>query len=88
MHLGSSEVLTTLKMFMKNMLTHVHKVIHLVVGTFDQGRSGGALKGEETVGIRPASASSYVSLTGRSLPASGAFRSNVRSVDRRQHLHD
>ena len=37
MHLGSSGVLTPLKMFCKNMLTHVHKVIHLVVGTFEQG---------------------------------------------------
>ena len=37
MHLGSSGVLTPLKMFVKNMLTHVHKVIHLVVGTFEQG---------------------------------------------------
>ena len=37
MHLGSSGVLTPLKMFMKNMLTHVHKVIHLVVGIFEQG---------------------------------------------------
>ena len=24
-------------MFCENMLTHVHKVIHLVVGTFEQG---------------------------------------------------
>ena len=37
MHLGSSGLLTPLKMFCKNMLTHVHKVIHLVVGTFEQG---------------------------------------------------
>ena len=37
MHLGSSRVLTPLKMFCENMLTHVHKVIHLVVGTFEQG---------------------------------------------------
>ena len=37
MHLGSSGVLTPLKMFCENMLTHVHKVIHLVVGTFEQG---------------------------------------------------
>ena len=37
MHLGSSGVLTPLKIFVKNMLTHVHKVIHLVVGTFEQG---------------------------------------------------
>ena len=29
-----------------------------------------------------------VSLTGRTLPASGASRPSVRSVDRRQHLHD
>jgi len=37
MHLGSSGVLTPLKMLCENMLTHVHKVIHLVVGTFEQG---------------------------------------------------
>ena len=37
MHLGSSGVLTPLKMFVKILLTHVHKVIHLVVGTFEQG---------------------------------------------------
>ena len=37
MHLGSSGVLTPLKIFCENMLTHVHKVIHLVVGTFEQG---------------------------------------------------
>ena len=37
MHLGSSGVLTPLKMFCENMLTHVHNVIHLVVGTFEQG---------------------------------------------------
>jgi hypothetical protein len=37
MRLGSSRVLTPLKMFVKNMQTHVHKVIHLVVGTFNQG---------------------------------------------------
>ena len=37
MHLGSSGVLTPLKTFYENMLTHVHKVIHLVVGTFEQG---------------------------------------------------
>ena len=37
MHLGSSGKLTPLKIFVKNMLTHMHKVIHLVVGTFDQG---------------------------------------------------
>ena len=30
-------MLTPLKTFVKNMLTHVHKVIHLVVGTFEQG---------------------------------------------------
>ena len=30
-------MLTPLKMFVKNMLAHVHKVIHLVVGTFEQG---------------------------------------------------
>ena len=37
MHLGSSGVLTPLKMLCENMLTHVCKVIHLVVGTFEQG---------------------------------------------------
>ena len=37
MHLGSSGVLTPFKTFCENMLTHVHKVIHLVVGTFEQG---------------------------------------------------
>ena len=37
MYLGSSGVLTPLKMFCENMLTHVHKVIHLVVGKFEQG---------------------------------------------------
>ena len=37
MHLGSSGVLTPLKVFCENMLTHVHKVIHLVVGIFEQG---------------------------------------------------
>ena len=37
MHLGSSGVLTPLKMFCENMLTYVHKVIHLVVGTIEQG---------------------------------------------------
>ena len=37
MHLGSSGVLTPLKTFCENMLTHVHKVIHLVVGIFEQG---------------------------------------------------
>ena len=26
-----------MKIFVKNMLTHVYKVIHLVVGTFDLG---------------------------------------------------
>ena len=36
MHLGSSGALTPLKMFCENMLTHVHKVIQLVVGTFEQ----------------------------------------------------
>ena len=30
-------MLTPLKMLCENMLTHVHKVIHLVVGTFEQG---------------------------------------------------
>ena len=30
-------MLTPLKMFCENMLTLVHKVIHLVVGTFEQG---------------------------------------------------
>jgi hypothetical protein len=30
-------MLTPLKMFCENMLTHVPMVIHLVVGTFDQG---------------------------------------------------
>jgi hypothetical protein len=30
-------VLTPLKIFVKNMLTHEHKVKHLVVSTFDQG---------------------------------------------------
>ena len=33
------EWLTPLKMFVKNMLTHVHKVIHLVVGTFAKEKS-------------------------------------------------
>ena len=37
MHLGSSGVLTSLKTFFENMLTHVHKAIHLVVGTFEKG---------------------------------------------------
>ena len=37
MHLGSSGVLTPLINVCENMLTHVHKVIHLVVGTFEQG---------------------------------------------------
>ena len=37
MHLGSSGVLTPLKNVYENMLTHVHKVVHLVVGTFEQG---------------------------------------------------
>ena len=37
MHLGSSGVLTPLKNICENMLTHVHKVIHLVVSTFEQG---------------------------------------------------
>ena len=37
MHLGSSRVLTPLKNICENMLTHVHKVIHLMVGTFEQG---------------------------------------------------
>ena len=37
MHLGSSGVLTPLKYFCENMLTHVHKVIHLVVDTIEQG---------------------------------------------------
>jgi hypothetical protein len=36
MHLGSSGVLT-LENVCENMLTHVHKVIHLVVITFEQG---------------------------------------------------
>ena len=35
MYLESSGVLTPLKTFVKNMLIHVHKVIHLVVGTFE-----------------------------------------------------
>ena len=30
-------MLTPLKMFCEIMLTHVHKVIHLVVDTFEQG---------------------------------------------------
>ena len=37
MHLGSSGALTPLENICENMLTHVHKVIHLVVGTFEQG---------------------------------------------------
>ena len=37
MHLGSSGVLTPLKTFCEDMLKHVHKVIHLVVGIFEQG---------------------------------------------------
>ena len=37
MHLGSSGVLTSFKNVRKNMLTHVHKVIHLVVSTFEHG---------------------------------------------------
>ena len=37
MYLGSSGVLTPLNTFCENMLTHVHKVIHLVIGTFEQG---------------------------------------------------
>ena len=37
MHLGSSGTLTPLKNICENMLTHVHKVIHLVVDTFEQG---------------------------------------------------
>ena len=37
MHLGSSGVLTPLKNVCENMLTHMHKVIHLVVGIFEQG---------------------------------------------------
>ena len=37
MHLGSSGMLTPLKMSVKNMLIHVHKVIHLVVDIFEQG---------------------------------------------------
>ena len=37
MHLGSSGVLTPLKNVYENMLTHVHKMIHLVVGIFEQG---------------------------------------------------
>ena len=37
MHLGSSGMLTPLKNVCENKLTHVHKVIHLVVGTFEQG---------------------------------------------------
>ena len=37
MYLGSSGVLTPLKNVYENMLTYVHKVIHLVVGTFEQG---------------------------------------------------
>ena len=36
----------------------------------------------------PASASPYVSLTGRTLPASGAFRPSILSVDRRLRLRD
>ena len=36
MYLGSSGV-HTLENICENMLTHVHKVIHLVVGTFEQG---------------------------------------------------
>ena len=30
-------MLTPLKTFYENMLTHVHKVMHLVVDTFEQG---------------------------------------------------
>ena len=37
MHLESSGVLTPLKNVCKNMLTHVQKVIHLVVDIFEQG---------------------------------------------------
>ena len=36
MHLGSGGVLNTLENVYENKLTHVHKVIHLVVGTFEQ----------------------------------------------------
>ena len=37
MHLRYNGELTPLKNVYENMLTHVHKVIHLVVGTFEQG---------------------------------------------------
>jgi len=37
MHLGSSGSANTLENICENMLTYVHKVIHLVVGTFEQG---------------------------------------------------
>ena len=37
MHLGSSRVLTPLKTFVKSMLTHVHKEIHIVFSTWEQG---------------------------------------------------
>ena len=37
MHLGYSGVLTPLKLLCENVITHVHKVIHLVVGIFEQG---------------------------------------------------
>jgi len=45
MHLDPSVLTEPLKIFVKNMLTHVHKVVYLVVSTFGQGfrRWGGVL---------------------------------------------
>ena len=37
MHVGSSGVLTPLKIFYENMLTHMHEVLHLMIDTFNQG---------------------------------------------------
>ena len=51
MHLGSSGVLTPFVNICENMLTHVHKVIHLVVGTFEQGLETSPAPYKEKIGV-------------------------------------
>ena len=55
MHLGSSGVLTPLKNVCENMLTHVHNVIYLVVGTFEKGWQSLRSEGVDSGASDPAS---------------------------------
>ena len=41
----------TLENICENMLTHVHKVIHLVVGTFEQGLEASPAPCTEKIGL-------------------------------------